>query len=307
VPRLALYTTVYPAVEPYLADWWSSVRDQTDGDFTLWIALDGMDERAAADAMGAAVEAHWVRGGPEETTASIRQTALDRLCRSHEAAVLVDSDDVLHPTRVATAREMLETYDVAGCALRVVDERGRSAGRTFALPAEVAPEDVFPRANVFGLSNTAVRCDLLRRCLPIPREAALVDWYLWTRAWLAGARFGFSDRPEMDYRQYGANTARVLGPITARQVAEDTGRVQRHYRLVLASDLAGALPERLEGLKLAAASVDVFAGRVVASPEALARYADALNLLPGAMVWWQWVAHPALRHLWEPVEGETWA
>ena len=30
MPRLALYTTVYPGVERYLADWYASVRRQTD-------------------------------------------------------------------------------------------------------------------------------------------------------------------------------------------------------------------------------------------------------------------------------------
>jgi hypothetical protein len=305
VQPLALYTTVYPAVEPYLADWFASVRAQTDTDFRLCVALDGIDEVAASRAMGGGVDADWVRGGAGETVGSIRQLALDELTRRHDAVVLVDSDDVLHPSRVATARAMLETCDVAGCALRVVDESGRSAGRTFSLPGGLAPDGVFPRANAYGLSNSAARSDALRRCLPIPRDAALVDWYLWTRAWLFGARFAFGDRAEMDYRQYGANTARVLGPFTAEQVTEDTERVRHHYRLVLASDLTGADPDRLRGLKVAAGAVDVFAGRVVASPEALLRYVDALNRLPDTMVWWQWVAHPSLRHLWAHDEGET--
>jgi hypothetical protein len=305
VPPLALYTTVYPAVGPYLGDWYASVRSQTDRDFTLWIALDGMDEQAAARAMGGAVDAVWVPGGPEATVGSIRQSALDELTRGHDAVVLVDSDDVLHPSRVATARGMLRTCDVAGCALRVVDERGHSAGRDFALPGHLAADAVFPRANAYGLSNSAARSDVLRRCLPIPRDAALVDWYLWTRAWLFGARFAFGDRVEMDYRQYGANTARVLGPFSGSQVAEDTERVRHHYRLVLASDLTDALPERLRELKAAAAAVDDFARRVLASPEVLSRYVDGLNRLTNTMVWWQWVANPSLRHLWASEEGTT--
>ncbi len=302
---LALFTTVYPAVQPYLADWYASVRAQTDGGFDLCIALDGLGEEAASRAMGSGVDAVWVRGGADETVGSIRQLALDELTRVYDAVVLVDSDDVLHPTRVATARTMLETCDVAGCALRVVDERGRSAGRTFSLPGGLAPDGAFPRANAYGLSNSAARSDVLRRCLPIPRDAALVDWYLWTRAWLFGARFVFGDRAEMDYRQHGSNTARVLGPFTAAQIAEDTERVRHHYRLVLESDLTGAAPDRLRELEVVAGAVDVFVAQVVALPDALSRYVDALNRLRGTMVWWQWVAHPSLRHLWTIDEGET--
>jgi hypothetical protein len=305
VRPLALFTTVYPAVQPFLADWYASVRAQTDGGFDLCIALDGLGEEKASRAMGGGVDADWVRGGRDETVGSIRQLALEELTRSYDAVVMVDSDDVLHPTRVATARAMLETCDVAGCALRIIDESGRSAGRTFSLPGGLAADGAFPRANAYGLSNSAVRSAILRRCLPIPRDAALVDWYLWTRAWLFGARFAFGARAEMDYRQYGANTARVLGPFTAEQVAEDTERVRHHYSLVLASDLTGAATDRLREVKAAAGAVDVFAGRVVASPEVLARYVDALNRLTNTMVWWQWVAQPSLRHLWASDEGET--
>jgi hypothetical protein len=304
VKSLALYTTVYPAVEPYLADWYASVLRQTDRDFRLWVALDGLDAAAATAAMGQSVDAEWVRGRAGDTIASIRQRALEELVRRHEAVVLVDSDDVLHPSRVATARAMLASCDVAGCALRIVDKGGASSGQTFALPGGVAAADVFPSANVFGLSNSAARTAVLRRCLPIPRDAELVDWFLWTRAWLFGFRFAFEDRVEMDYRQYGANIARVLGPFSDRQVAEDTVRVQRHLALVLASDLGGALPERLEALKEWARVVDEFRGRVVGSPPAISRYVDALNRLAGPMVWWEWVAHPSLRGLWTTEEGE---
>ena len=38
--RLALYTTIYPGVEPYLADWIHSVDAQTDRAFDLWVGLD---------------------------------------------------------------------------------------------------------------------------------------------------------------------------------------------------------------------------------------------------------------------------
>jgi hypothetical protein len=263
------------------------------------VAADGLDVALAARAMGGDVAARWVPGEAGDTIASIRQRALAAVCGAHDAVVLVDADDVLHPARVESARRMLEGCDVAACALRIVDASGASTGHTFSLPVDVRPEDVFPRANVFGLSNSAARTDVLTRCLPIPSDAILVDWFLWTRAWLSGARFAFDARPEMDYRQYGANTARVLGPVTALQVAEDTERVRRHYRLVLASDLGDAAPARLRELKEAAADVDLFADRVVASRSALQGYVDVLNREhAGTMVWWQWVAHPSLRRLW---------
>ena len=90
-------------------------------------------------------------------------------------------------------------------------------GMTFGLPPRAEPEMCFPRNNVFGLSNSAFRSDLLRRCLPIPADAVLVDWFLATRAWLMGARMAFDPEVEMDYRQYGGNMARVGPPFDLRR------------------------------------------------------------------------------------------
>lgn len=299
-----MYTTVYPGVEPFLADWHRSLRRQTDADFSLWVGLDVLDPAAAAAAMGEEPDAVWVQGSPGDTPGSLRQRALAQVVERHDAVVFVDSDDVLHPSRVATARAMLAEHEFVGCPLRVVDQRGADLGTTFAPPVGEDPNAVFPRTNAFGMSNSAVRGGLLARCLPIPAAAVLVDWYLASRAWLFGARFAYGDRVEMDYRQYGTNTARVRGPYTAAQVAEDADRVAEHYRLVRASDLDGALPERLEALEAAAEEVDTFRTRVVARDDVLGRYVTALNGLDTPMLWWAWVAHPSLRCLWAAEEGE---
>jgi hypothetical protein len=253
--------------------------------------------------MGALPEARWVAGRQGDTPAAIRQRALGRIVNEHDAVVLVDADDVMHPTRVSTAREMLGASDFVACALRIVDEHGASLDAAFTLPPGLNAEDVFPRTNAFGLSNSAVRCDLLRTCLPIPVAAIMVDWYLATRAWLRGARMAFTPQVEMDYRQYGSNTARVMGPYGEKQVIEDTERVRGHFDLVQASLPADALPDRVTQLKSAAADVEAFHGRVVLKPEVLARYLRALNGQTSPPLWWSWVANAALRHLWTD-EGE---
>jgi hypothetical protein len=251
-------------------------------------------------AMGGEPDAIWFRGQGGDTPGSLRQRALKEVVRRHSAVVLVDSDDVMHPSRVETARSMLADHDMVACALRVTDESGRSLGATLSPPPNVAPDDVFPRTNVFGLSNSSVRSSLLERCLPIPDAAVLVDWFLSTRAWLFGARLAFGERAEMDYRQHGNNTARVRPPFSEQQVAEDTDRVRDHFRLVLGSELGEALPARLQQLQAAAADVELFRERVVLEPDRLSRYVGALNAedSTASLIWWAWVAHPALRHMW---------
>jgi hypothetical protein len=302
--KLALYTTVYPGVARYLAAWYDSVLRQTDEDFELWIALDGVDADSASRHMGGDVNAIWVQASPGDTIAQVRQRAWEKLVDRCDAVVLVDSDDLLLPTRVATARRMLGSCDLAGCPLELVDDAGNSLGLTFARPRE-APESVLPRANIFGLSNSTYRSELLRDCLPVPAEAELVDWYLATRAWLLGASMAFGDGVEMKYRQHSANMVRVAPPFDAGQIAGDTERVLHHFGLVLAHALEGARPGRVAELRDAATDVEAFYERIVLEAAALEQYTVAINRLDLSPLWWSSVAHRSLRHMWVPPKEKT--
>jgi hypothetical protein len=217
---------------------------------------------------------------------------------AYDGVVLVDSDDLLHASRVSEARAALQLNDLSGCALRLVDQQGQDLGSTFALPLQSGPEDVFPRNNVFGLSNSAFRSELLRKCLPIPSEVVLVDWFLATKAWLYGARMVFDPVVRMDYRQHGANMARVRPPFTQHQVIQDTERVRQHFRILLAAPKLDFIAERLAGLELVALDVETFYQNVILQPEQLDYYIQALNEMQPAPLWWSCVAYPSLRQIW---------
>ena len=302
---IALYTAVYPGAAPFLAAWYASVQAQADRDFDLWISLDGLTEAAVMAQLGNRPAATFVVAEPGSTPAQVRQQALTRIADHYDAVVLVDSDDLLHPDRVAAARAWLEGADVAACGLRLVDEAGQPLGLSLATPGEGETESTLPRTNAFGLSNTAYRSDVLRACLPIPAAAALVDWYLITMAWLQGARLAFDPTPRMDYRQHGANMARIRSPFTAERVRADTALVREHFRLVLDGLPAGALPARATQVREAAADVAAFDQRVVEDAARLSRYVRELNAAPPPLLWWASVAHPPLRSQWSTQKEPT--
>src|ERR1700693_387427 len=95
---LAVYTTIYPGIEAYLVDWYYSLRQQTDQEFQLWIGLDKLGTEYVQKLLGSNLKANWM-GAPEGATpAEIRQRALARIVETCSGVVLVDSDDLLHPT-----------------------------------------------------------------------------------------------------------------------------------------------------------------------------------------------------------------
>jgi hypothetical protein len=295
---LAVYTTIYPGVEAYLSDWYHSLRQQTDQEFQLWIGLDQLERESVQKMLGSDLKANWVIAPIGATVAQIRQEALARIVETCSSVVLVDSDDLLHPTRVAAAGAALEDSELAGCALCLIDQHGKDLELTFHLPTLAAPEDVFPRNNVFGFSNSAFRSDLLQRCLPIPADAILVDWFLATRAWLLGARLAFDNVPRMNYRQHPENTARIRSPFGREQVISDTVLVLRHFQLLLAQPATDFVVERYTALQEVTRDVEKFNQDIVLQPALLDRYVEALNELHPPLLWWSCVAYPPLRHMW---------
>src|SRR5665648_37258 len=299
---LAVYTTVYPGALPFLGPWYQSLQDQSDRDYDLWIGVDLIEPQEVEAALGGQVTATWVKAKPGDSHARIRQRAFEQIVERHEAVVLVDSDDLLHPSRVAAARSSLEEYDLSGCTLQLIDETGRELGLTVGLTKGEEADQVLPRHNVFGLSNVAFRSDLLRRCLPIPDEVVLVDWFLATRAWLLGARFGFDPEVRMYYRQHGANTARMRPPFLEEQVIGDTRLVRDQFRILIANLTEGALSTRTRSLKQVAADVELFYERVAVRPVRLEQYVKALNALGTMSYWWATVAQPELSEMWNSEE-----
>ena len=306
--KTAVYTTVHPASAPYLAAFFGSVAAQTDRDFDLWVGLDGLGETVLGAALGP-LEAHIIHAEPGDTPASLRGRVWEGLVSTYDALVMVDSDDLLYPERVASAKRGLETSDVYGCALDLIAEDGTPLGLTLTAP-ETDPAELLPRANVFGLSNTAYRAEVLAQTLPLPREVAVVDWLVATRASLAGARLAFDSAPRMAYRQYPDNTARVLPPFTPQGILTATRYVQEHFRHVLAAPVGpGAAP-----FERRAATVQRFAEQVQGNlveddlvendlPEndLLTTYTRDLNRRRQPVyLWWEGVAHEELSDLWNP-------
>ncbi|HEY4245817.1 MAG TPA: hypothetical protein VGM64_03110 [Lacunisphaera sp.] len=298
VKTLAVYTTIYPGVESFLGDWYRTLSAQTDRDYELWIGLDAINSETVKGIIGVNFHANWIVGAPETTPASIREQVLAQIVDNYDGIVLVDSDDLLHPTRVAAARSALQTSDLTGCALRLVDQLGQDLGLIFGLPPQAESEHILPRNNVFGFSNSAIRTNLLRRCLPIPTSTTLVDWFLATQAWLLGAKLSFDAVPRMDYRQHSANTARVRFPFSRDQVVSDTALVRKHFKLMLAATRKDFVPDRVVALKKVIADVEEFHQHVVLSPSQLERYVHDLNALEPLPLWWSCVAYDPLGSMW---------
>jgi hypothetical protein len=291
----AIYATCYPGVERYLPQWRESLLAQTDQDVAVHIGLDGSHPDRILEILGPHVSPQLITSRAEDTPASLRTRALLALSDEYEAVILTDMDDVLLPSRIAKAKESLASHDLYCCAMQIMDDEIVVANAIF--DPSLRSEGPF-ESNVFGLTNTAWRSRLLRSCLPVPPDCILMDWLLATRAWGMNPRVAYDSRPQMIYRQYADNIAKILPPFGSRQILQACRVMMAHYDFVV-EESERCYPHMKARLSTARQIARDFQRAVEESEVALTNYVDALNKLPLKHVWWDCVANPDLEEIWK--------
>jgi len=297
--KSALFTTVYPEGIRYLSDWHSSVNRQDTSDFDIWIGCDRLSPEEAQRVMGCQIEATWIIRGGDETPIQFRERAIRRMIDHYPEIIFVDSDDILEPSRVSAAQDALQHYDGYGCSMNIIDEDGRDLEIEFMRPQNSDLVDISLKNNIFGLSNTAYRSETIKKCLSFPKMCVLLDWFIAIRTMSNGADLFFDDIARMKYRQYSANTARVLPPFSAQQILYSTKLVLQHYDLILRC-IPELSPSFKKQILMFQDRVLLFNNSIVQSTEMLNEYIKRLNKLPAKHIWWSCVAHPDLEEIWKP-------
>lgn len=293
---LAVFTVIYPAAMRYVPELLAGLAEQSDDQFTLVVALDLVEpSHFASLARHIAlpdIEVHVVGGTPVE----IRNEVLLDLCQRFSLLLLQDADDVPRPERVATQRVGLREADVIGSALALVDENGRSLHRTLRPPSR--PIDTFlPRMNVFGFGNSAYHSEVLVDCLPVPRSLQAMDWFVATRAHLAGAVLKTSDVVIADYRQHGASAAPVLPPLTVDDLELGMAVSRTHLSSIGSVATAGASSWVAPRL----AELQRFERWLRKDERNGSYYLDTLNRQHDRVfAWWEYVASESMEYLWTP-------
>jgi len=128
---VALYTTIYPGMERFLADWCTSLNGQSHRAFDLWIGVDGIGTETVSQLIDRSFTKYFVAAVRGDTPASLRCRAMSMMTGEYDAIIFSDSDDIFDPTRVSAALHGLKNADVHGCALGLVDVAGNDLGIYF--------------------------------------------------------------------------------------------------------------------------------------------------------------------------------
>ena len=236
----------------YLPALLDSLRAQSDCDWRMLVRDDGSSDDTRAlldDAARQDSRIEWCLGatGRLGVTGSFGALMAEALRREAAFFSLCDQDDVWLPDKLARLRAAIGSVSdgqrpvLAYSDLQVVDDRlnplhpsffaQSGAGRAWRSPSFwVLQHNLVPGCAMMG--NRA----LLARCVPLPADAVIHDWWVLLCAVSMGQVVAVSD-PLILYRQHGSNT---IGAVSfaqklARLWRDARGTCQEKQRLFLSS------------------------------------------------------------------------
>jgi hypothetical protein len=218
--KVAFLTTIFPINETYIDDFFHSLISQTDSDFDLIILNDGYSELNALKAKYSDLNII------ELETANNIALNRERLIKyakdnSYSFALFGDIDDYFDNNRIAVSKSLLESYDIVVNDLTIFSSKKLQFEKYFSNRITNNTEitlDFILDKNIFGLSNTAINLDNIRRQeIMFSPKLIAVDWYFFSNLLLQSKRAIFTCDTVTHYRQHGSNTV-GMGSVTLESI-----------------------------------------------------------------------------------------
>ena len=205
--KTAFLTTIFPMKKMYLMEFFSSIEKQTVKDFDVIVVNDGYscfeDIRDQFEGLNIIELKH------SDTPAKNREHGINYTKdNGYNILIFGDSDDCFDPNRVQVCEAMLSDFEIVVNDLSLFNENGVYDERYFSNRVENRKSiviDMIIDKNIFGLSNTAIRLDIINN-IDFNSELVAVDWYLFSVLLLKNKSAVFTNEALTYYRQYSDNT-----------------------------------------------------------------------------------------------------
>lgn len=205
--KLAFMSVVFPSIEPFLADYFTSLINQQDSlPFDIVLVNDGIaDLGSYLPSWPTAIRVIDGCGRPAENRLLGFQFLMNA---GYDVAVFGDADDFFAPNRVALSRQLLRHYDIVVNDVDLVDQHGQVIERCYFSHrlSDESPIDFsyLSDKNLCGLSNTAIRVSWLDEVV-LEENIIAADWAMFAALLVREARAVFTNKTTTAYRQHGAN------------------------------------------------------------------------------------------------------
>ena len=208
----ALCAVLFPGCEPFLADYLTSIKEQTDQNFRLIILNDG------AKVLDAELIKNLSRYGLQvlsgsSSPANSRVKLIDYCIRAKfKKIIFSDADDVMAPNRVEIVASLLDTHDLVVNDLHLIAENGELI-RSDVVSSRLGKQRVFEfedlvEKNFCGMTNMSFLAPMSGELI-VPRHAVAVDWSIASQLLLNGRKGFFTSSTTTGYRQHSGNVVGI--------------------------------------------------------------------------------------------------
>ena len=205
--KVVLLTTIFPMNQQFLIDFFESLNSQTHDSFNVVVVNDGysnFNEIKLKYSKLNIVELEY-----SNTPAKNREYGINYCIeRKYDILIFGDSDDYFSDNRVELALEALNSNDIVVNDVSLFDNDGTYEDMYISNRLENDSKvdyDYIKNKNIFGLSNTALKTNILSK-VSFDKDLVAVDWYLYKGLLKNGCKAIFTNKAITYYRQYKDNT-----------------------------------------------------------------------------------------------------
>lgn len=210
-------TVVYPQAEPFFDDFVKSLNDQTDTNVLLLLFNDQAD-LLKFENLKISYKVHSVSGG----IGSNREKMIEILLNGrYDNIIFADIDDIMSDNRVEVSKKYLKDNDLICNDIVPLTENsvGESVFSRSILNNTHISKDFIKQKNIFGLSNTACKSEIVEPIL-INNELIAIDWYIFSLLIQNSKNSIFTTDCYTYYRQWSGNIAGSPDIITNKVLKE---------------------------------------------------------------------------------------
>jgi glycosyltransferase involved in cell wall biosynthesis len=238
VNRIVFFSVVFPAIEPYLRDFFTSLENQTVKNFDVFIVNDGLENFEKYKTQYKTLNI--VSVDYHHTPAKIREFGVNHVLKeNYDAIIFGDADDFFAHNRIEKAITLLKDWDIVVNDFDLVNLhndilRPRYISKRIENGKPIVLDFIIDK-NIFGLSNTAVRTAVLK---PVRFSEILiaVDWHLFSVLLLQHHTSIFTNETTTYYRQYTGNTASLTAELTKESLLRIIKVKSLHYHELVKFD-----------------------------------------------------------------------
>ena len=209
--KTAFFTTVYAGCEKFLKDFFTSLHNQNYKDFEIVIINESVDALLLKSFLTPEMTVRIVNSARADAISNRIQGLQYIIETGYDFVVFGDCDDTFSANRVDESLKMLENADIAANELMLVDENLTLLQENYLSQrlnnSQLVNAGFITDKNIFGMSNTALRTEILHNFSEIPDVIAF-DWYFFAELLEeTGVSARFTTGCHTNYRQYEMNLA----------------------------------------------------------------------------------------------------